>query len=83
MRNTILDKIHEGHLGMVKCNSRARDSVWWPGISKQIEELVRNCILCLKTRPDTVQPMLGTPLPDSSLGKKSEPICVPLKGKIT
>lgn len=64
MRSEILDKIHEGHLGIVKCCSRARDSVWWPGITKQIEEIVRNCSSCIKTRPDIVEPMINTPLPE-------------------
>ena len=36
MRNDMLAKLHEGHPVVEKCISRARQSVWWPGLSQQI-----------------------------------------------
>ena len=42
----MLDKIHEGHLGMVKCKQRARDVLFWPGLSKEIEDKVAKCHVC-------------------------------------
>ena len=50
MRLEILDKIHTGHQGITKCRERARQSVWWPGLSRQLEELVKNCITCVKAQ---------------------------------
>ena len=44
----ILNLIHEGHLGLNKCKLRAKDTVYWPGLNKQLEKLVLNCELCLK-----------------------------------
>ncbi len=32
LRQEKLNKIHESHLGIVKCKERARDILYWPGI---------------------------------------------------
>jgi len=46
MRLDVLEKIHQGHLGTVKCRSGARATVWWPRLSIEVEEMVKNCFLC-------------------------------------
>ena len=43
-----LQLIHEGHLSLGKCNLRAKDTVYWPGLNDQHEKLLLNCELCLK-----------------------------------
>ena len=43
LQQEILGKIHEGHMGINKCRALANSAVYWPGISKQREELVREC----------------------------------------
>ena len=47
-REEILKQIHEGHLGLNKCQMRAKETVYWPGLNEQLEQLVLNCQLCLK-----------------------------------
>ena len=59
----ILDKLHAGHQGITKCRERARQSVWWPGLSKQLEELVKTCKKCCKFQLQHVQPLMSTTLP--------------------
>lgn len=40
--------LHEGHQGMIRCRERAREAVWWSGLSSQLNELVKNCKPCIK-----------------------------------
>jgi len=64
IRMDILDKLHTGHQGIAKCRVRARESVWWPGISRQLEELVDNCPVCRKFGRNHVEQMITPGLPD-------------------
>ncbi|XP_062373903.1 uncharacterized protein K02A2.6-like [Sardina pilchardus] len=64
LRARVLAMAHEGHLGIVRLKQRCRDLVWWPGIDRDIETLVRDCTACLlsgKTRapgpPPPMQPL--------------------------
>nr|XP_047131896.1 uncharacterized protein K02A2.6-like [Hydra vulgaris] len=61
MRREILSKLHEGHLGMEKCKRRARQSVFWPGLNNQIEQLIRKCEACLKYLPSKPKELMLTP----------------------
>jgi len=38
--------IHEGHLGIGKCKSMARQCVYWPGINRDIEHVVSSRSIC-------------------------------------
>lgn len=64
LRNSVLGNIHEGHQGVVKCRERARQAVWWPGLSNQISELVLNCRACIKERANVKEPLMPSKLPD-------------------
>ena len=46
LRQETLEKIHNVHQGIQRCRLRANISVWWPGISKEIEEIVKQCHWC-------------------------------------
>ena len=46
LRRKVLEQIHDGHLGIEKCMLKARDSVFWPGISNDIHETVEKCEIC-------------------------------------
>ena len=64
MQEEILERVHAGHFGIVKCWNRAKTSVWWIGINKQIQEMVTNCATCIKERSNQVEPMIGHTLPE-------------------
>lgn len=63
LRSFIMDQIHKGHLGVVKCRARARDSVWWPGISKDVETRVQQCPECIQERTNGHEPLLPSEFP--------------------
>ena len=45
---TILNQIHDSHLGLKRCKLHAMQSIYWPEINDQLKQLVPNCQLCLK-----------------------------------
>ena len=64
MRLEVSDKIHEGHQGITKCRECAKQAVWWPGLSKQIQEMVENCRVCLQHKVNHPEPLNPTPFPE-------------------
>ena len=58
-----IQKIHTGHQGIMRCRLRATSSVWWPGISKEIEAFVQKCPECVKLTLNPKEPLLTMPLP--------------------
>ena len=63
MRLDVLDKLHHGHLGITKCRERAKQSVWWPGISTQIQHLIKNCHTCARCYKNKPEPLNPLPFP--------------------
>lgn len=64
LRRDILEKIHEGHQGIVKCRARAKDSVWWPGLSKELENVVKQCKICIQESKNRHEPLMPSKFPD-------------------
>ena len=56
----VLDKIHEGHQGIVKCRKRVKTSVWWPGLSREVQDMVENCNVCAKHQQQRAEPLMPT-----------------------
>ena len=49
-RGDILKKLHTGHWGVERTRRRARDTVFWPGISTDIKRMIENCEPCSKNQ---------------------------------
>jgi len=47
LRTEMLKKIHTGHQGEVKCKRRVRNTMFWPRINQDIENVVKDCTACL------------------------------------
>lgn len=70
LRQEVLQRIHEGHLGVEKCKRRARDSVFWPGVNKDIERLIGTCDIYQTHRnKQTKEPMIVTDVPTAPWDK--------------
>jgi len=63
LQHETLSKIHQGHQGIEKCRLRISTSVWWPGVTKQIQEFVNKCPVCVKQKPPPKEPLISSPLP--------------------
>lgn len=64
LRNIILLKLHETHMGSTAMKGLARTHVWWPKCDKEIEQYAAQCKTCRKfapNEPDTPLCLWNTP----------------------
>lgn len=64
LQQETLAKVHQGHQGIERCLLRTRSSVWWPGITSQLKQVVQNCPTCCRNARPRREPLLTTPLPE-------------------
>jgi len=50
-REAVLRELHGGHPGISRMKALARMYVWWPGLDRDIEEMVQSCHECQQCRP--------------------------------
>ena len=46
LQDRVLQELHSSHPGMQRMKSLARSHVWWPGLDKDIENMVKACTSC-------------------------------------
>ena len=46
MRKTILNIVHEGHMGIEKSKHRARETLYWPKMGDYIYDMISKCSTC-------------------------------------
>lgn len=52
--NSFMEKVHQGHQGIVKRREGTRETVRWPGLSGQLNEFVLHCWNFIKERSNPV-----------------------------
>jgi len=56
-------RIHEGHLGIEQCKTRARECLFWPGMTSEIADMVSWCETCIQSgRKQLREPLIPLPL---------------------
>ena len=58
MRPEMLQYIHKGHQGKERCLLRARNTVFWPKVTYDVQQLIEKCIICQEY--GKLQPIIGT-----------------------
>ena len=64
LQHEVMKQLHYAHQGVEKCKMRAKRSVFWAGINKDIEEAVKRCSQCQQNKPQQQkEPMLPHDIP--------------------
>ena len=65
MRPEILSRIHSSHQGVASCLQKAKDIVFWPGMSAEIKALIERCSVCAEFQAKNAsRPMQSHKIPD-------------------
>ena len=65
MRAETMSRIHSSHLGIEACLRKARDSVFWPNMSSEVKEKIKQCEICSEFQSkNQKQPMQSQQIPE-------------------
>lgn len=57
--------MHESHFGITKTKARASQVVYWPGMSRDIEEMIVKCTICEKySNANVKEPLISHEIPN-------------------
>ena len=62
LRGTVLESLHQAHQGTTSMGLRAGESVWWPGLARDLGRVREQCITCRRNAPShpaTPPPLLS------------------------
>ena len=51
LRAEMKSRLHSLHLGYDSMMRRARNTIFWPGITKDVKQLADNCEICQESKP--------------------------------
>ena len=64
LRESYLQRLHEGHLSASKTILNARQHMFWPGIEADIKDYTRRCQVCIKRSRPAREPLQPHEIPD-------------------
>jgi len=60
LRAKLLHEMHDtkvgGHSGVLRTYKKLGQQFYWPGMCKSVQEYIKNCVVCQKTKSDTLAP---------------------------
>ena len=72
MRPELTVRAHSSHQGIEACIRRAKDVVFWPAMSKDIQEAIEKCEICAEFQnSNSKQPMQSHEIPSPQHGNSS------------
>ena len=82
-RQVVMSLLHEGHPGVTRMKRLARGYVWWPGMDKALESVVKSCIECQENQKSpTRAPMHPWEWPDCPWARIHIDCAGPVRGKM-
>nr|XP_054774506.1 uncharacterized protein K02A2.6-like [Lytechinus pictus] len=64
------EELHRGHNGVESTLRRARDHLYWPGMSKEIKEFIQTCATCQENSiSQPAQPLMSHQIIDRPWAK--------------
>ena len=65
VREEILQRIHASHIGVNSCIRRARESVFWPNMTRDISKRISSCTICAQLQAEqSKEPLLPHDIPE-------------------
>ena len=65
LRKRVLKNLHSAHQGLSATMSRARQTVYWPGLEKSLQREIDACKDCVKNaKSQSKEPLLASPVPE-------------------
>lgn len=69
LRQNVITYLHDTHQSITKTLENSASSVWWPGLSRDIQKMVQDCDMWSNLQTEKIERMRGTPYPNRPWGK--------------
>ena len=70
LREEMTEKLHSSHIGIQGCLRRARETLYWPGMNKKVEDYIAKCSTCNSYQSEQAkEPMISHHIPTRTMGE--------------